>query len=443
MLALSNCAGISLGRVEATVFVYRPESEFGPQLVASITGARTTPAVVALASNGEWLTGEAARAQSAKNSTGTATHLLELLGRKHSHPEVARWAQAHECAVQEDSVTGSAVLNLQASGGEAQQRSPEALVAMLLKHLKTLVEEFVGGNMGPAVITVPPNFTAEQRDATFAAGAQAGIHILQVINEPTAVALAHGLDSDPNEGADGADAADGNTSPGPKTAVVIDMGGTQLAVSVFKCDAGILTLQATHKDPGLGALEFVGKIMQHCATHFKRKNGADPTESRRAMAKLQAVCDGAMRSLSTMQQTDVEVDSFYEGCDLSLRLSRARFEDLCGPLIRRIEPTIKSALSDLGLTPDGVETVLLAGGGAKMPCVQAVLRSVFGQERLREITASPDEVSALGAAAQASFLAFNSNGQSAISKSGKKVKYPRAEALAQTVGDGDIRFLHQ
>lgn len=124
----------------------------------------------------------------------TRTPSRSQLGRKHSHPEVARWAQAHECAVQEDSVTGSAVLNLQASGGEAQQRSPEALVAMLLKHLKTLVEEFVGGNMGPAVITVPPNFTAEQRDATFAAGAQAGIHILQVINEPTAVALAHGLD---------------------------------------------------------------------------------------------------------------------------------------------------------------------------------------------------------------------------------------------------------
>merc|ERR1719198_248219 len=197
----------------------------------------------------------------------------------------------------------------------------------------------------------------------------------------------------------------------------------------MKQRSGLLQLEKTSCDTELGGQRFAGKLAEHCISHFKRQYRSDPSDSPKAIAKLSGVCDAAMRTLSALQQTDIEVDSFYEGCDLRIRLSRARFDDMCSVLYRRLTSTIAAALSDACVEANHVDTVLLVGGAAKLPRVQTAVRALFSDAEFGRSDVPPDEAAALGASAQAALLAFRSDGTAVTDRKGKKTRYPRAQAI--------------
>ena len=309
--------------------IYRPCDPLSPsrgtRARAVVAGARTTPAVVALASNGEWIVGEAARAQAAKNRSGTVTRLLSLVncfqpraratraprshrrraarhtqvGQSLENPAIRQELDAASLEASDDKQTGKLQLNLR-SGGPAEsgcasrQCSPEALLTILFKHLRLLAEEFVGGPLGPAVVTVPASFSGPNRDVLLQASRQAGFDVLQALIEPCAVALAHGLDQpddddDDDEDEDEEEDDDDEEEEEEAIVLVIDIGSTQLDVTLMKEKSGLLRVEKTHCDVELGGQHFAGKLAQHCIAQFKRQYGSDPSESPKAIAKLSGV----------------------------------------------------------------------------------------------------------------------------------------------------------
>lgn len=232
--------------------------------------------------------------------------------------------------------------------GATKQVSPEALLAVLVKHLKQLAEEYVGGPVGASVLTVPADFNAQQCEAIVASCRQAGLDVLQTLIEPCAIALAHGLDRvEPEDdivtaGADDDDDDDDEVdlSADDELVLVVDLGSTQLDVTLLGTSSGCFRLRSSSVDTSLGAEQFEGKLAAHCVAQFKRQYKVDPSESAKAMAKLNGMCGGAMRALSALQQTDLDVDSLFEGYDLRVRLSRARFDDLCSSLYRQLSSAL-------------------------------------------------------------------------------------------------------
>jgi L1 cell adhesion molecule like protein len=357
-------------------------------IIANDQGNRTTPSYVAF-TDSERLIGEAAKNQAAMNSKNTVFDAKRLIGRKFDDPTVRADRKLWPFAVKAGD-GGKPLVQVQYQAAE-KSFSAEEISSMVLTKMKQTAESYLGEPVKNAVVTVPAYFNDQQRQATKDAGAIAGLNVLRIINEPTAAALAYGLDS---KGKDQEE----------KNVLIFDLGGGTFDVSLLSIDEGVFEVKATAGDTHLGGEDFDQRMMDHFVKEFKRKNnGADLTKSDRAMRRLRSACERAKRTLSSSATAQVEIDSLYEGIDFNTSISRARFEDLCGEYFRNCLIPVEKVLKDAGISKSKVDEIVLVGGSTRIPRVQALLKEFFnGKELCKSV--NPDEAVAYGAAVQAAIL---------------------------------------
>ena len=278
---------------------------------------------------------------------------------------------------------------------ETKTFSPEEISSMVLVKMRETAQEFIGADkpIKKAVVTVPAYFNDSQRQATKDAGTIAGLEVLRIINEPTAAAIAYGLDKK----------ASGGTS-GEKNVLIFDLGGGTFDVSILSIDDGIFEVKATAGDTHLGGEDFDNRLVNHFVQEFKRKNKKDISDNPRALRRLRTACERAKRTLSSAAQTSIELDSLYEGIDFYSSITRARFEELCMDLFRKCMDPVEKCLKDSKIDKASVHEVVLVGGSTRIPKVQQLLQDFFnGKELCKSI--NPDEAVAYGAAVQVRTLA--------------------------------------
>lgn len=375
--------GIDLGTTYSCVGVWKNDTV---EIIANDQGNRTTPSYVAFTET-ERLIGDAAKNQVARNPENTIFDAKRLIGRKF-----------HDTSVQSDmkhwpfEVKGGAgdkpVIEVNYLG-ETKTFHAEEISAMVLTKMKDIAESFLGKTVKDAVITVPAYFNDSQRQATKDAGTIAGLNVRRIINEPTAAAIAYGLDK---------------KGKGEQNVLIFDLGGGTFDVSVLTIEDGIFEVRATAGDTHLGGEDFDNRVVDFCVNDFKRKNrGKDLTSNNRALRRLRTQCERAKRTLSSSTQATIEIDSLFEGIDYSVSLSRARFEELCMDFFRATLTPVEKVLTDSGIPKKAVTEVVLVGGSTRIPKIQSLIQDFYnGKEACRSI--NPDEAVAYGAAVQAAIL---------------------------------------
>ena len=272
--------------------------------------------------------------------------------------------------------------------GETKKFFPEEISSMVLVKMKETAEAFLGSTVKNAVITVPAYFNDSQRQATKDAGSISGLNVLRIINEPTAAAIAYGLDK---------------KGQGERNVLIFDLGGGTFDVSLLTIDEGVFEVKATAGDTHLGGEDFDSKLVEFCAADFLRKSGTDIRKNPRAIRRLRTQCEKAKRILSSSAQTTIEVDSLAESQDYSVTITRAKFEELCLQMFKDTIPPVEKVLKDSGMSKNQVHDVVLVGGSTRIPKVIELLQEFFGgKEPNRSI--NPDEAVAYGAAVQAAIL---------------------------------------
>ncbi|MBI4705578.1 MAG: molecular chaperone DnaK [Deltaproteobacteria bacterium] len=378
--------GIDLGTTNSCVAVIE-----GPpgaarasavRVIPNEEGARTTPSVVALATSGERLVGQAARRQAAANPAGTVFAAKRLMGRKFDDPEVRPETMAYKIVKADN---GDAWVELR-----GQKMSPPQVSAMVLAHMKKIAETFLGEPVSEAVITVPAYFDDAQRQATKDAGRIAGLEVLRIINEPTAAALAYGLGS-----------------TGGQTVAVYDLGGGTFDISVLRIEDGVFSVKRTNGYTHLGGEDFDVLLVDKLAQEFVAAHGTDLRRDKMALQRLREAAEKAKQELSSSLETEVNlpfvaVDKDKSPLHLARSLKRSELELLCRPLVQRTLQCCERALQDAALSKAQVDSVLLVGGMTRMPAVQAAAEEFFGREASKEV--NPDEVVAVGATIQAAAL---------------------------------------
>jgi L1 cell adhesion molecule like protein len=390
-MAKTPAIGIDLGTTYSCVGVWKND---GVEIIANDQGNRTTPSYVAFTQT-ERLIGDAAKNQVARNPENTVFDAKRLIGRKFADPIVQADVKLWPFKV--ESGAGDKPMIVVDYMGETKKFHPEEISSMILLKMKETAEAYLGGTVKDAVVTVPAYFNDSQRQATKDAGTISGLNVLRIINEPTAAAIAYGLDK---KGA------------GEKNVLIYDMGGGTFDVSLLTIEDGIFEVKATAGDTHLGGEDFDNRILEHCIQDFKRKNrGVDITGNHRAMRRLRTQCERAKRTLSSSTQAPIEIDSLYDGIDYSATLSRARFEELCMDYFRNSMGPVEKVLRDSGIDKRNVHEVVLVGGSTRIPKVQQMISEFFGgKEPCRSI--NPDEAVAYGAAVQAAIL--TGEGSSAV-----------------------------
>lgn len=378
---MGKIIGIDLGTTNSAMAVMEGGK---PEIIANSEGARTTPSVVAVNKNGERLVGQVARRQSVTNPEKTVYEMKRLIGRKWEDKEVQRDLKLMGYKI-EKSGTGVKI-----KMGDTSY-SPEELSAMVLSKLKADAESFLGQPVTEAVITVPAYFDDAQRHATKDAGKIAGLEVKRIINEPTAAALAYGLDK---EGKD-------------EKIVVYDLGGGTFDVSVLELGDGVFEVKSTNGDTHLGGADFDRAIVNYLLAEFKKEHGLDLTDDKAAMQRLRDEAEKAKIELSTTNEVDINLPFLTATADgpvhFELKMNRAKLESLVGDLVDRTAEPCEKALKDAGLKASEIDAVVLVGGMTRMPAVQEKVKKIFGKEPMKGV--NPDEVVAVGAAIQGGVLA--------------------------------------
>ena len=384
MVAMSKAPaiGIDLGTTYSCVGVWQHGKV---EIIANDQGNRTTPSYVAFTDT-ERLIGDAAKNQVAMNPQNTIFDAKRLIGRKYGDPKIQGDMKHWPFKLIND---GSKPMFQVEFKGEIKKFSPEEISSMVLIKMKETAEAFLGQQVKDAVITVPAYFNDSQRQATKDAGAIAGLNVLRIINEPTAAALAYGLDKN---------------LKGEKNVLIFDLGGGTFDVSILTIDEGSLfEVRSTAGDTHLGGEDFDNRLVTHFMEEFKRKFKKDLSSNMRAVRRLRTACERAKRTLSSNTEASIEIDALHEGIDFYSKISRARFEELCLDLFRSTLEPVEKALKDAKMDKGQINDIVLVGGSTRIPKVQKLLQDFFNGKELNK-SINPDEAVAYGAAVQAAIL---------------------------------------
>ncbi len=375
---MSKVIGIDLGTTNSVVAVMEGGE---PAVIVNQEGARTTPSVVGFTKDGERLVGQVAKRQAVTNPENTVFSIKRFMGRKHA--EVAQEGGRVPYKVVQ-SANADAWVEVR-----GKQYSPPEISAMTLQKLKTAAEDYLGQKVTDAVITVPAYFNDAQRQATKDAGRIAGLNVLRIVNEPTAAALAYGLDKKTDE-----------------TIAVYDFGGGTFDISILDVGDGIVEVKSTNGDTHLGGDDLDQRVIDWIVAEFKKSDGIDLGKDRMALQRLKEAAEKAKIELSTVMETDINlpfVTADQTGPKhLQLKLTRATFEQLVDDLLQRSMTPLKQALADAGLKPSDIDEIVLVGGSTRVPKIQQMVKDFFGKEPHKGV--NPDEVVAIGAAIQGGVL---------------------------------------
>jgi L1 cell adhesion molecule like protein len=380
------CIGIDLGTTYSCVGYFQNDRV---EIIANEQGNRTTPSYVAF-TDSERLIGDGAKSQVAMNPRNSVFDAKRLIGRKFQDSTVQSDMKLWPFEV----IKGPAdkpMIEVEYKA-ETKQFSAEEVSSMILVKMKEIAESYLGKTVKNAVVTVPAYFNDSQRQATKDAGAIAGLNVMRIINEPTAAAIAYGLDKKSN-------------MAGERNVVIFDLGGGTFDVSLLTIEEGIFEVKATAGDTHLGGEDFDNRLLNHFCAEFKRKAKKDLLNSgnKRALRRLRTACERAKRTLSSSAQASVEIDSLFEGVDFFTSITRARFEELCMDLFRSCMDPVEKVLRDAKMDKGQIHEVVLVGGSTRIPKVQSLLQDFFnGKELCKSI--NPDEAVAYGAAVQAAIL---------------------------------------
>ena len=370
--------GIDLGTTNSVVSVMENGQ---PVVIVNQEGARTTPSVVAFGKDGERLVGQVAKRQAVTNPENTVFSVKRFMGRKFT--EVTEETKRVPYVV---AATGNGDARISARG---KQYSPPEVSAMVLQKLKQAAEDYLGEKVTDAVITVPAYFNDAQRQATKDAGQIAGLNVLRIVNEPTAAALAYGLDQKKDE-----------------TIAVFDLGGGTFDISVLEVGEGVVEVKSTNGDTHLGGDDFDQFVVEWMIAEFKKSDGIDLGKDRMALQRLKEAAEKAKIELSSVMETEINLPFITADASgpkhMTMKLTRAKLESLVEPLVQRTIEPLKRALADAGLKPADVDEVVLVGGSTRMPRVQDVVKEYFAKEPHKGV--NPDEVVAIGAAVQGGVL---------------------------------------
>jgi molecular chaperone DnaK len=375
---MSKIIGIDLGTTNSVVAVMEGGE---PVVITNAEGGRTTPSVVAFTKDGNRLVGQVAKRQAVTNPENTLYSIKRFMGRKYD--EVQGEIKQVPYKVEKAS-NGDVRIN-----ADGKQYSPPEIAAMVLQKLKQSAEDYLGSKVEKAVITVPAYFNDAQRQATKDAGKIAGLEVLRIVNEPTAAALAYGLDKKKDE-----------------IIAVFDFGGGTFDISVLEVGEGVVEVKSTNGDTHLGGDDVDEVLIKWIIDEFKKDQGIDLTSDKMALQRLKESAEKAKVELSSAMETEINLPFITADASgpkhLVMKLTRSKFEQLAEPILKRLMPPVEQAIKDAGLTPKDIEEIVLVGGSTRIPKVQEMVKGFFGKEPNKSV--NPDEVVALGAAVQAGVL---------------------------------------
>jgi molecular chaperone DnaK len=378
---MGKIIGIDLGTTNSCVAIMEGGD---PVVIANQEGNRTTPSIVAITESGERLVGQVAKRQAITNSENTVYAVKRLIGRKYNSKEVQYDVKITPYKITE-APNGDAQVSIR-----GKNYSPAEISAMILTKMKQTAEDYLGEKVKDAVITVPAYFNDSQRQATKDAGRIAGLNVLRIINEPTAAALAYGLDKKKDE-----------------KIAVFDLGGGTFDISILELGDGVFEVKSTNGDTHLGGEDFDQRVMDYLVSEFKKDQGIDLRNDKMALQRLKEAAEKAKMELSTTMETDINLPFITADASgpkhLNVKLTRAKLESLVEDLIDKVTGPCMTALKDAGMTAKDIDEVILVGGMTRMPRVQQKVKEIFGKEPHRGV--NPDEVVAVGAAIQGGVLA--------------------------------------
>ena len=376
---MSNAIGIDLGTTNSCVGVWQNDHV---EIIANDQGNRTTPSIVSFTDK-ERLIGDAAKTMLSSNTTNTIFDAKRLIGHKFNDPKIKDSMKHLTYDIKNKD--NKPFINVDFKG-EKKTFSPEEISAMVLTKMKETAEAYLGNKVTDAVITVPAYFNDSQRQATKDAGTIAGLNILRIINEPTAAAIAYGLDK-----------------KGEQNILIFDLGGGTFDVSLLTIEDGVFEVKATAGDTFLGGEDFDSRIVEHFVQEFKKKNKVDISSNKKSLRRLRTACERAKRTLSTSATATIECDSLYDGIDFNSSLTRAKFENICDDLFRKTMKPVEQVLQDAKMSKSQIHEIVLVGGSTRVPKIQELLKDCFGGKELCK-SINPDECVAYGAAVQAAIL---------------------------------------
>ena len=378
---VNNCIGIDLGTTFSCLGVWQNNKV---EIIANDQGNRTTPSYVAFTEN-ERIVGNGAKNQCAQNPNNTIFDAKRFIGRKFSDPVLQNDIKHFPFKVIADK-EDKPLIQVKYKN-EKRTFQPEEISAMILGKMKETAESYLGEEVKDAVVTVPAYFNDSQRQATKDAGVIAGLNILRIINEPTAAAIAYGLDNAKEE----------------RNILIYDLGGGTFDVSLLNIDEGVFEVKATAGDTHLGGEDFDRRLMYYFISDFKKKYKKDVSENKKSLRKLQTACENAKKTLSSNTIANLEIDSFYDGIDYNTSVTRAKFESLCSDLFRKTFEPVEKVLSDSKISKSQIDEIVLVGGSTRIPKIQEQLVNFFNGKKLNK-SINPDEAVAYGAAIQGAIL---------------------------------------